>query len=596
MSNHSKLFPYLLICLSALVVYLPSFTGEFILDDHPLIENNPYIKEWHSLGSYLSQEDGIDSNSGNAHTGYYRPLLNLSYTLDYKIWGISGPGFRVTNLILHLLTCFMLFIFYGQILGRRDISLWLALVFSLHPVVTETVSWVASRNNILVTLFGLLSLHYYIKAVRTQKFLFYILSLLFFGFSVFSKEFGLMLLPIFFIYQRTLNPQKGEITKELRDYVPFILIAILYFIFRQEVIGTFLSPKGLPDVFARVYNFPYILMLNLKLIYLPYNLHSFIVNIPNKFFNIGTVGGIIFLFTVAYLLFKYRKNSLLLFSSLTFLIAIFPASGIIPTSAPSVISMRWLYFPAVFILIILSQPIEKLIKSNFRIAFYVMGCILLYLGVNSYILNKHLWHSQEVFFKQEVLHFENKYASDGLAQICFTKGEVALAEKYFVESFIRRVERDINYIEYAAIMVEKGKAEEALSYLEKAEACATTKLSFGMISNIRGESYLKLQDLNRASKAFEKAVVFAPREPLFWENLGITQGEMGNHAKAVDYLKTAIRHQSKSSSIYNNLALSYLLSNNCQKAVSLLDRRGFRENNKAKELIKRAKICLGDNS
>jgi protein O-mannosyl-transferase len=591
MKCQSRFLPYLLLILSILVVYLPSFDGEFILDDHPLIENNSYIRTWHSIGSYLFQEDGVDSDSGSRHTGYYRPLVNLSYTLDYQIWGVCGPGFRITNLLLHMLTCCILFIFYCQIIGRRDIALWLSLLFSLHPVFTETVSWVASRNNIMVTLFGLLSFYYYFRAYKSLKFNHYLLSILFFTLSVFSKEFGLMLLPIFFLYQRMLNPEKVDIKVELREYTPFVLVATFYFILRQNVIGSALSPNGLPDVLMKVCNLPYLLALNLRLIFLPYNLHNFITDLPDGFLNIRTICGVFFLVIIIYLLWRYRKNRLILFSSSSFFVAFFPVSGIIPTSAPTVISMRWLYFPAIFAFLLLYQPLEKFIKWNGRIAGYLIGCILLYLGFNSYILNKHLWHSQEDFFRQEVLHFGNRYASDGLAQIYFSQGKFNLAERYFEIGFKYGPDRALDYIEFSTILIEKGESKKALSCLKKAECSWPTESELGMIHNHMGLAYMDMKDWHQVFEELKKATLLSPDSNLIWENMGVAYGETGDHAKAVDSFKKAIRLQSKSESIYDNLALSYILSNECRKAIYLLDRKGFRESDKSKGLLERAKKC-----
>jgi len=107
-------------------------------------------------------------------------------------------------------------------------------------------------------------------------------------------------------------------------------------------------------------------------------------------------------------------------------------------------------------------------------------------------------------------------------------------------------------------------------------------------------AYLKSKDLDRALKEFYKAIKFLPKEPVAWENMAVTYGEMGDHAKAVETFKKAIRLQSKSDSIYNNLALSYILNNECQKAVLLLDRNGYREN--ANELLERAKRCSENKS
>jgi protein O-mannosyl-transferase len=594
-TNNGKWFPYLFVCLSVLVVYLPSFTAEFILDDHPLIEHNSYLKEWHSIGSYLFQEDGFDPDSTNKHTGYYRPLVNLSYTLDYKIWGMNGPGFRITNLILHLLVCFALLSFYRQILERKDVALWIALIFSIHPIATESVSWIAARNNMLVTLFGILSFYFYIRAYKEQKYFFYILSVFLFTLSLFSKEFGLMLLPIFFIYQRTFDSKKEDILKELREYTPFIIIGLIYSFLRQNVIGSFISPtQASSDIFMRIYNLPYVLLLNLKIFFLPYNLHSYIVKISDSYISIGPLCGILFCVIAIYLLWIFRKKGILLFSACAFFFAIFPASGIIPTSSTSIIAMRWLYFPAVFILIILYQPIEKLMDFKSRIAFLIMVCIALYLGFNSYVLNRNLWHSDEDFSKQEVLHFNNMFYADVLAHIYFFEGKYDLAEKCFVKNFENGVYRPYNYIEYAIILYKKDKIDDSLINIDKARLYHPTKEHLGLIFNTKGLAYLKLKDSGRALKEFRKAVLFWPVNALFWENLGIAYSEVSEHRQAIDSFKKSVRMGSNSANIINNLSLSYVLNNECQKAVLLLDRKGYRENDRAKELLERAKRCLSE--
>jgi protein O-mannosyl-transferase len=592
MAKTGKLFPFLIFSLVILGAYLPSFSGDFILDDVPLIKSNIYIREWHSLGSYLSQEDGCDSNSGDAHTGYYRPLINLSYISDYKIWGLNAPGFRVTNLILHLFVCLALFCFYKLIFKQRDIALWLSLIFALHPITTESVSWVASRNNLLTTLFGILSFIFYIKAYEKMRFIYYPMSVLFFGLSVFSKEFGLMLLPILFLYQRTLGSKKTDFKIELREYLPYIIICALYFFFRHNTIGSLLSPSGFADFFPRLFYVPFIMLFNIRLIFLPYNMHSYIIERPNGYISTGNVCGILFLVLAVYLLLKNRKNKLFIFSVFAFLLAIFPASGLIPTSAPSLIAMRWLYYPMIFILTIMAKPFEYLLKSKKWIALTVVGVFVMYLGVNSYVLNEYLWHSRTTFFKQEVLNFDNKYYAGGLAWIYSNNGNDKLAEKYFKKNLECGASSQMDYIGYAIILLKKGEAKKSLPYLEKAETYhLLTTSQLCLILNTRGSAYLKLNKLNSALKEFKKAIVFNNKDALSWENAGIAYGEMGDHVSAVDSFKKATKYGLTSTSVLNNLALAYVLNNECQKAITLLDRKGFRDQGNAKELLERAKKC-----
>jgi len=91
----SKMMPTIFLCLLIISVScIPTFSGQFILDDIAFVKENPYIKEFHTLTSYLFQEDGIfNDGMGEYYSGYYRPLINFTYTLDYKIWGmISFKG------------------------------------------------------------------------------------------------------------------------------------------------------------------------------------------------------------------------------------------------------------------------------------------------------------------------------------------------------------------------------------------------------------------------------------------------------------------------------------------------------------------------
>jgi protein O-mannosyl-transferase len=592
MIKTSKFFPYLIICLFSLIVYLPSFSGEFILDDLTLIKNNTFIKEWHSLGAYLTQEDGFDLDATGGHTGYYRPLINLSYTFDYKLWGNNGPGFRITNLVLHILACFILYYFYGMILKKKDIAFLLVLLFALHPLATESVSWVSSRNNQLTTLFGIISLIFYIKAYEKERFLYYWVSILFFVFSLFCKEFGLMLLPIFFLYQRILNPQKANMRKELLEYLPYILVGLLYFYFRNNVTGSLLSPLSFSDLLKYICSAPYILVLNLIVIFFPYQLHSFNIDRPESILNLGIICGILFFILLIFLIWKYRKNRLILFSVLAFFLGILPVSGIVPTPSVSLIAMRWLYFPMVFILIILAEPFEKLAKSKGWIFYSIFVCIVLYLGVNSFTLNKYLWYSNKIFYKQEVLNFNNKYCAEGLAGVYLEEGKNELAMKYLEKRLEYRMFTPNTYIMYARLLAGKGDVDNALSNLYKAWQYMFSQSQLGLMINIRGLIYFQSNDLEKAIAKFQQAALYIPESPEVWENIGLVYGKKGEHAKAIESFKKAIRLLSPSETVYNNLALAYILNNECQKAIMLLDRKGFRENIIAKGLLIRAKECM----
>jgi len=131
--------------------------------------------------------------------------------MDYRIWGMKAGGFRVTNLVLHLLSCLALFKLLVLSVRNRRAAFLAVAVFAIHPVNTEAVSWITSRNNILVTLFILLSLYFYIIAWCENKRIIFSISIIFFLCAVLSKEFAIMLLPVFFLCHRFLFEKKGGI-------------------------------------------------------------------------------------------------------------------------------------------------------------------------------------------------------------------------------------------------------------------------------------------------------------------------------------------------------------------------------------------------
>lgn len=567
------LLPYLIISVFVVLAYLPSFSGSFILDDNPLIKNNSYLKEFRSLSSYLNQEDGIpDKNdSGRYHTGYYRPLINLTYWLDFKLWGMKAPGFRTSNLIMHLLSCFVLFKLLFYLLRNTQAAFWTVCIFSLHPVNTESVSWITSRNNILVTLFVLSSLHFYISGWERKQYISMIFSVLFFVFAVLSKEFGLMLLPLFFLYQRFLSKERSAVTQELITYLPFVIIAIIYFILRKGATGSLLTPSGIEDLWSRIYFSPYLIVRNLQLVFLPYNLHSFSIPYPSSYTDWRALFSITMVLLIGGGLWFIRRKKLILFSGLSFLFVIFPVLNIIPTSAVSLISMRWLYLPMALLAIGISSIFHRIISIQRKLFVSVLCLVIIYFGAYSFVLNKTLWHDEETFFQQEVYHFNNLLYAGGLAEKLLDKGEFPAAEKYFliaIENYPNEVD---NYINYSALLIDSDRQEAAKAYLNKAKPLVRTSKERGEWFNNMGMIYFRMNKKEEAIRDFLKAVEYFPEEPVFWANLGGAYGSTGYYKKSMDALLRGLEFSPESILIRKNLASSYMRAGEYKKAVEVLE-------------------------
>ena len=573
LKSNVKFLSLLVLALLITTAYIPTFSGKFILDDRPLVKDNPFIKEFNKPTFYLSHEDGVSNKElPGSHTGYYRPLVNVFYTLDYKMWGMNPSGFRVTNLILHILTCIILFQFLSTLVGGRFIPFAATLLFGLHPVNTESVAWISSRNNILVTLFSLISFYYYIKHRKDRMIVYGILSYFSFVVALLCKEFAVMLFPIFFLYNRIMGNDKKAIKNEMLGYIPFILIFFFYFIFRSNAIGSVLTPVSTAHIWKNLYFVPFLILYNLKLILIPYNLHSFIIQYPDNYLSWKAFAGFIGLAALVLFLLKERKNTILLFSIIAFLVALFPILNLLHTSAVTKVSMRWLYFPMTFLSFSSIWYFQKLIKLNRFIIMLGLSTIIIYFGTYSYILNQSLWHDEDTFFRQEVLHFDNNYYVGGFAERLFEKENYKEAELYF-RIAINKYPRDAkNYINYSALLINTCRAPDALEYLKRVRKLTFTHSERGQWHNNLGMAYFNLGKKNDALTSFRKAIIFSPKEPQFWANLGGAYGAIGDYKNSIYALKKGLEISPESIQLRQNLGVSYFRAGCYEEAISVFEK------------------------
>jgi hypothetical protein len=574
MNRHLGLWAYLIITILVTLVYIPTLSGEFILDDRPLIEKNAYIKELHTPMSYLFQEDGItdEHDADGYHTGYYRPLIYLSYSIDYMLWGLHAPGFRITNLLLHLCCCFILFRFVRSLVNDSHAALWATLIFAVHPVNTEAISWIGSRDNILAALFSIACLSFYINGVEQGNRLSRMAAVLAFVLAILSKEMGLMVLPLLFLYQRLLPRTRRKLRDELLSYLPFLIVAFGYFVLRKAVTSSFSSPLQMVELWKSILFAPYLVLWNLKLIFLPFGLHNFVVEYPTDYVTWQALTGVLYACFLALLLWRVRKMKLVVFSILSFHVLIFPTLNIIPTSAISLVSMRWLYFPMAFLTIVFVQGLRRLLATNRFVTIGGLWAVLAYFGAYSYILNQTLWNSERNFFRQEVLNFGNDYYAGGFAETLQEQGKYQDAERYFQIAITKYPREAMNYLNYSALLIDTGRPDLALTYLDKAKGLSMTRNRRAQWFNNMGVAHFRLKNYPKSLSYFEQAAMLVPGNIEFLGNLGGAYTANGNCEKGISVLEKALALAPGAISLLRNLAFTYVQMERPQDAIKVLQR------------------------
>jgi tetratricopeptide (TPR) repeat protein len=136
----------------------------------PFVWDDRQLATTHSAAS--AEEDGVGvlaafttpfwgADRSVGYGGYYRPVANLSFELDRKIWQDDPYGFHLTNLLLHLLACALLFGVATRA-GAPPLAAAVAmLLFGVAPRLTESFIWISGRTDVLASVFVLAALYVY---------------------------------------------------------------------------------------------------------------------------------------------------------------------------------------------------------------------------------------------------------------------------------------------------------------------------------------------------------------------------------------------------------------------------------------------------
>jgi protein O-mannosyl-transferase len=138
-----------------ILAYLNSFGTTFQFDDRATILGDPRLANWEAyLGSLLEM---------------IRPLLKLTFLLDRSLYGEGPAGYHLLNLLLHCGSVLLVLVILRRASGALAVSLSAALLFALHPIQTETVTYISGRPTGMAAFFCLLSLYLYLRTGEARQ-------------------------------------------------------------------------------------------------------------------------------------------------------------------------------------------------------------------------------------------------------------------------------------------------------------------------------------------------------------------------------------------------------------------------------------------
>lgn len=181
---------FALLFIATFGIYYPViFYGDFIhLDDIPAVNrllNSPPL---------VLRELFFPQNIGT----YYRPMVELSYRLDYAFWSDSASGYHLTNVMLHFWNVLSVYLvallLFSRITTEKEMAAFFAaLVYAINPLTSESVCWIAGRSDLIAAAFMLPSFAFYLLFKEEKRYAYILFSGLFYLMAATAKEVALVL-------------------------------------------------------------------------------------------------------------------------------------------------------------------------------------------------------------------------------------------------------------------------------------------------------------------------------------------------------------------------------------------------------------------
>lgn len=481
----------LFITIVGFLVYFKILFNGFVWEDKPLIIDNPM---GHGFNIFSS------SNSFNLE-GQYRPVTAFYSALIYAFFHGSSFFSHLFQIGLHIINTIAIFILFQRFF-KRFISLYLAILFLVHPINVESIAYFGSFNNPLFFMFGVGALLLSMKGdTRRKKIAIFSLLLL----SIFTRETGMLFLVIIPLYQ--------YIFKRKHFYVSFglaIIVLVIYFAVKLNVglyVPQYAAPISTLTFIDRMIHVPAIVWYYIKTFFLPLNLSVYqtwtITGTTLDGFYFPLVFDLFFFVGVAvfgvFLYQNYKRSFIVyIFFTIFFSLGLLLHLQIVPLDM--IVADRWFYFPIVGLIGMIGCLIETMQIRNNKWKITAIGFLSMILVIfsiqtvirtgdwydtiklfthdrkinDNYVLENYLggeYYSQKQYdraimsYEKSMLLFPNKVATSNLSELLAFYGSPKKARD-FIENALT------HYKEDGGLWADLAIAEYKLGNFQKALAAA----------------------------------------------------------------------------------------------------------------------------
>lgn len=504
--------------LTGFLIYSRTLSFDFVAwDDDHLVYKNPLVQEfsWGTVrGAFTSYDPEL-----------YIPLTLFTYQVEHALFGFNPSIFHFTNVLLHILNSFLVFLLLTRWGLKRGTAFLAAIVFLVHPLNTEAVAWVSARKDLLSSAFGLLSLLLYGVFQSEQRKWYLWVSLLCFLLALLSKV-TVVLLPIVLLL---LDWRDGRPLKSAwRDKVPFLLLSCVFIVI--ALLGKSVNVQNL-SLFATLLLGMKSAVFALSKIFFPFGLSA--AYLQGEPVSLGTssfaVAAGVYLLIIGLLCIPKCRTKDVVFGAFFFLFFFIPSfANFSKMGQVYFFADRYTYFAMVGILFLVGKGGKWLLNTGVsdRVQKWVWSTavlsILLALAWGARERSM-VWRESEVLYRDALSHERNERS-------------VAL------------------HFDLALLMQKQRRVEEALEEYETVLAIAP---SYPKAHNNLGVLFLEQQQFSRAQGEFREVLKVEPRNAEALGNLGLLAMEEGKMGEAIDFLERSVEEDPSLTQTFINLGRAY---------------------------------------
>jgi len=551
-----------LIIAAGVWAYRNSFQGPFILDDVVSIPENPHIRHLWPIWKALSP-------SATSAVGG-RPVVNLSLAVNYALGGTGVWGYHALNLIIHILAALTLYGIVRRTLlrpGLRErfgasgewVALAVAVLWMVHPLQTEAVTYISQRCESLMGLFYLLSLYGFLRGAQSRRALgWFSLSVAACYLGVASKEVIVTAPLMVLLYDRTFvsGSFREAWTRHWRLYLGLAsswlwlgyLMAGLHA--RGVGYGLEITWSGYALVQCRA------VVQYLRLAVWPYPL----ILDYGEYVPIGSLAvapyALVLVVLATGVLFALKRQPAIGFVGAWFFVILAPTSSVVPIVGSPMAEHR-MYLPLAAVVTIAVVGAVALGKRLFqKQQGVVLGCVAggsLVVLLTFLTVQRNRDYNSEVTIWQDTVEKRpnNPRARYSLGHALVRLGRVPEAMEQYEQALRLKPGYAEAHNNLGAALMGQGRLPEAIGHYEQA---LRIKADDAEAHNNLGAALMEQGRLPEAIGHYEQALRIKPDFAEAHYNLGATLQGVGRVPEAIEQYEQALRLKPEYAEAHNNLA------------------------------------------